>query len=253
MLQRVRPYLGTLVAIEVDASTAVGALAAIDSAFAAIERVGLLLHPTAGSDSRLLLAARVGERVRLDPWSYEVLCQCRELHAASRGVFDPCRPECAGRMDQIDLSVAGSAAKLADVGLDLGGIAKGFAVHRAIAALREHGGGSGLVNAGGDVRVFGSAPREILLRSASGGAYRFELEDAAVAVSEPRSSRSPREHVGYYIGTTRERVAGRWVSVIAPSATLADGLAKCAMLCPPEVSEPLLARYGARAFFGPGN
>jgi thiamine biosynthesis lipoprotein len=238
-----------LVAIEAEASTEAGALAAIDAAFDAIERIGRLLHPSAGSDSRLLRGARIRELVRLDPWSYEVLSVCRELHAASGGVFDPCLPDRPGRMDEIDLSVAGSAAKLADVALDLGGIAKGFAVDRAIAALREHGCLFGLVNAGGDVRVFGPAPREILLRSASGATYRFELEDAAVAVSEPKSSRSPPEHVGYYVGTTGERVAGRWVAVIAPSATLADGLAKCAMLCPPEVSEPLLARYAARAVF----
>jgi thiamine biosynthesis lipoprotein len=108
---------------------------------------------------------------------------------------------------------------------------------------------SGFVNAGGDVRVFGPAPREILLRSDSRDATRLELYDAAVAVSEPKSARSPSEHVGYYVGTTGERVTGRWVAVIAPSATLADGLAKCAMLCPPEVSRPLLARYGARAVF----
>jgi len=251
MIQRVRPAIGTFVAIEAGARTEGSALAAINAAFAAIERVGSLLHPRTGRDSRLLAGARIGEIVRLDPWSYDVLSVCRELHAASGGVFDPCLPESPGRMDRIDLSAVGCAAKLDDVALDLGGIAKGFAVDRAVAALREWGCESGLVNAGGDVRVFGPGAKEILLRSASGEAYAVELADEAAAVSEPKSARSPAEHVGYYDGLSRKRVAGRWVAVTAPLAVLADGLVKCAMLCPPKAVDSLLARYRARVIVRP--
>ncbi len=39
---------------------------------------------------------------------------------------------------------------------DLGGIAKGYAIDQAIAILREHGVIMALVNAGGDIRVFGT-------------------------------------------------------------------------------------------------
>jgi FAD:protein FMN transferase len=35
--------------------------------------------------------------------------------------------------------------------VDLGGIAKGFAVDRAIEALKDHGVAAGIVNAGGDL------------------------------------------------------------------------------------------------------
>jgi thiamine biosynthesis lipoprotein len=252
MIQRVRPHIGTLVAIETDASTERKALAAIEDAFAAIERVHALLHPQTGTDSRRVRDAACGERVRIDAWSYEILSICAELQAASGGVFDPCRPERPGRMRDIDLTVAGSATKLAEVELDLGGIAKGFAVDRAVGALREHGCGSGIVNAGGDLRVFGPA-REVMLRLATGTAYPLELEEAAVAVSEPKSDRSPREHVGYYVGATGEPVTGRWVAVTAPTATLADGLAKCAMLCSADVAQHLLRRYGARAVLGPAS
>jgi len=250
MIQRVRPQIGTLVAIEAGASTDAQALAAIEDAFAAIERVHVLLHPETGTDSRRIRDAACGERVQLDAWSYELLSICAELQAASGGVFDPCRSERPGRMRDIDLSVAGSATKVAEVALDLGGIAKGFAIDRAVAALREHDCGSGIVNAGGDLRVFGPG-REVMLRLATGTGYPLELEEAAVAVSEPKSDRSPREHVGFYLGATGEPVTGRWVAVTAPTATLADALAKCAMLCPAAAADALLARYGARAFFGP--
>jgi thiamine biosynthesis lipoprotein len=250
MAQRVRAHIGTLVAIEANAPTDADGLAAIDAGFAAIERVGLLLHPRTGTDARLIHDAPCGECVRLDPWSYEVLSTCRELNAASGGVFDPCWRARPGRMTDIDLTVAGCATKLAEVALDLGGIAKGYAVDRAVAALRERGCESGIVNAGGDLRAFGPRSREVVLRSVAGEAYRLELEEAAVAVSEPKSERSPREHLGYYVGTTGEPVAGRWVAVTAPTATLADGLAKCAMLCRADVLQQLLGRYGARAVFG---
>lgn len=44
------------------------------------------------------------------------------------------------------------------VSLDLGGIAKGYGVDRAVEALRSWGIGSGLVNAGGDLYALGSSP-----------------------------------------------------------------------------------------------
>jgi thiamine biosynthesis lipoprotein len=49
--------------------------------------------------------------------------------------------------------------------LDLGGIAKGFAVDKAVETLKALGIVSGSVNAGGDLRVFGSNPKEIQVRS----------------------------------------------------------------------------------------
>jgi thiamine biosynthesis lipoprotein ApbE len=105
------------------------------------------------------------------------------------------------------------------------------------------------VNAGGDVRAFGAAPREIQLRLPFGRAYSLRLGDEAVAVSGPKSERSPAEHRGFYRGDTGEPVVGRWVAVTAPTAILADGLSKCAMVCAPEVAATLLARHGARAMF----
>ena len=44
------------------------------------------------------------------------------------------------------------------VQLDFGGIAKGYAVDRAVDALREHGVHQGMVNAGGDLRLLGRHP-----------------------------------------------------------------------------------------------
>jgi thiamine biosynthesis lipoprotein len=49
--------------------------------------------------------------------------------------------------------------------VDLGGIAKGFAVDRAVDALKENHVATGIVNAGGDIRVFGSMSRQLHVRN----------------------------------------------------------------------------------------
>jgi thiamine biosynthesis lipoprotein len=44
--------------------------------------------------------------------------------------------------------------------IDLGGIAKGFAVDQAVSVLKEEGMPGGMVNAGGDIRLFGLKPSQ---------------------------------------------------------------------------------------------
>jgi len=51
-----------------------------------------------------------------------------------------------------------------NVAIDLRGIAKGFAVDRALYALREHGLPQAMVNAGGDLAVFGAEPESVVIR-----------------------------------------------------------------------------------------
>jgi FAD:protein FMN transferase len=78
----------------------------------------------------------------------------------------------------------------ADVALDLGGIAKGYAVDRAVAALRAWGVTDGLVNAGGDLYALGSSadgdPWTVGIRSPDTGrglAATVTLTDRAIATS----------------------------------------------------------------------
>ena len=72
--------------------------------------------------------------------------------------------------------------------LDLGGIAKGFAVDQAIHALRRGGCTEAIVNAGGDLRRFGRAPHPIYLRRSTGPVQVAELRCGAVATSRPYKS-----------------------------------------------------------------
>src|SRR5690606_13732097 len=78
----------------------------------------------------------------------------------------------------------------ADLALDLGGIAKGYSVDRAVDALRRHGIEHALVNVGGDLYALGRSPDgdpwQIGVRAAAAPqqlAGTIALTDAAVATS----------------------------------------------------------------------
>ncbi|HEV2284878.1 MAG TPA: FAD:protein FMN transferase, partial [Steroidobacteraceae bacterium] len=216
------------------------------AAWDAIQTVERVMHPErAGSCLAELNNAAPGTRVELHPWTWEVLQLSRELHAASEGAFDPCLPESAGRLDALEL-IAPHAARLhARLRIDLGGIAKGYAVDRALAALRDAGAGGGLVNAGGDLAVFGTRRHRIHC-DAGAAAMVVELTDAALASSAADEPRRPPEHRGYYHGADVGRVIAGRATVLAPRAVWADGLAKCALVCAPAQCAALLTRFGAR-------
>jgi FAD:protein FMN transferase len=248
-----RVLMGTGVVIEAwPAGTPADAAPALEQAFAAVARVAVLMHPTRpGSDLARINALESGESVRVDPDTWEVLELARRLHAASGGVFDPCLPHAPGCLNDLGLVVPDRVSCRARVALDLGGIAKGYAVDRAIAALSAAGCRRALVNAGGDLRVLGS---EIVWLSAHarqagtwaerGGLAPLALRDAALAVSELKSAGRPSEHRGYYRRGAPLAAACTYAAVTAPRAAVADALTKCVLLgaADPELLETFDAR-----------
>ena len=245
---RLRPALGTLVSIETRAASEVLAERAVAAGFEAIRAVESRLHPTRpGSDLARLNHAEPGRRLPVHPTTVAILQLCRQLHRRSSGRFEPALP---GRGSIMHWQPAGPGAVI--VGrrtcIDLGGIAKGYAVDLAVEAMRRAGAKSGLVNAGGDLRVFGSRAWPIWLRSGSGTAHELLLRNCALAASDPNEPDSPPEHRGYYAG--RKLGAGRQfaaVTVLAPSAAVADALTKVLMQAAPARAAALLAHYHARA------
>ncbi|MBV9189425.1 MAG: FAD:protein FMN transferase, partial [Betaproteobacteria bacterium] len=118
IVKRARPLLGTLVEISVQGR---GANEAIDCAFAAVERVH---HAMSRQESTSDIARlRAGHRAALDPWTRRVLDRAEEIRLATDGLFD---------------------CESCDYSLD--GIAKGFAVDRAVDGLRDAGITAGVVN-----------------------------------------------------------------------------------------------------------
>jgi thiamine biosynthesis lipoprotein len=125
------------------------------------------------------------------------------------------------------------------VRLDLGGIAKGYAVDVAAQALRRQGCQAGWVNAGGDLCTFGDCALTLQLRDEARGGVRNwgRLQDGACATSHfAQGSRSALS--GAAAPPTRH------LSVLAPRCLWADALTKVAAL---EPTHRLLRAFGASA------
>jgi FAD:protein FMN transferase len=212
-VRRARPLLGTLVEIRVAGANAVGA---VERAFAAIERVHRAM--SAQESSSDVARLRAGHLSALDPWTRRVLARADEIREGTAGLFD-----CAA----------------CDHALD--GIAKGFAVDRAVESLQRAGIRAGVVNAGGDLRVFGEAYEDIYVRPPDRPHTLLHLgriRDCAVATSASALLVDPRRRDA--------RTAPPAASVIAPDCMTADALTKPCLLEPSRAQE-LAARFGARA------
>ena len=242
-ISRARPGLGTIIRLSAEAPTEAMAKAAIELAWREVRQVDERLHPSRpGSDLAALHAAAVGERVPASALTLGLLRRARALHMDSGGYFDPCLPEGGGTLADLEVGPR-NLRRRAPLRLDLGGIAKGHAVDRALLALRRGGCSAGAVDAGGDLRVFGREPESV--RIGRSGPVVIDIANAALAVSEP-SSQAPPGHRGYY-----SRVTGAWqqagaAAVLAPTAAEADALATCALFMPAEQAAALCARRGAQ-------
>ena len=228
---RLRPGLGTFVAVRAEGADTATAQRAIESAYASFAMVDRLMHPTRqGSDLVAIRAVALEKGLHVHPWTWQVLALSQRLNELSNGLFDPCLPSQVGRMTDIDLPEPGVVVCRATVAIDLGGIAKGFAVDQAVAALIADGCSAGEVNAGGDLRVFGPDDQLIWLRT-SGTAWPMTLRNQACAVSDPKRSGKPSEHCGYYHRSNESLVVGSGVAiVVAETAAVADALTKCVLL-----------------------
>lgn len=235
--------MGCLAALECHAGDGATAERALEAAFGALSQVDRLMHPTrAGSDLARLNAARAGERVTVHSWTAATLRLCRKLHGLSAGAFEPALPGMGSILHLVPINAQAIQVNRA-THLDLGGIAKGFAVDRAVQAMKAQGATAGLVNAGGDLRVFGARAWPIALRLGGGIGPPLTLCDAALAVSEPGASERPPEHQGYYSPSGGLQLAALpGVAVQARSAAMADGMTKVLMLVPAPQRAALLRR-----------
>jgi len=176
VITRAQPWLGTLVEISADSD------AAIDAGFAAIARVHRALNAH-DPVSELSCANRNAPHhpVLLSRMAATVIGRAQFWAALSDGAFDAS----AGHWRAVQL-IGRTLRYEAPLALDLSGIAKGFAVDRAVAALRCAGARRGLVNAGGDMRGFGAAWPVALVRPDRAPVAQIALRDAALATSALR-------------------------------------------------------------------
>lgn len=244
--RRLRVGLGTFLAVEAAAPSAEQVASAIEGAFAAIFEVERRMHPAGdGSDLARINAAPAhpSSAIAIHRSTWELLELAKQLNELSDGAFDPCLPCRPGRLTDVELLPSFNVRCHAPVRLDFGGFAKGYAVDQAIETLMQHGCDAGLVNAGGDLRVFGTLAQTVLLRE-NGRAFRpLQVTNAAVAVSDTDKSRRPPEHAGYYSRTQTASdpdAVDISVAIVANQAVLADALTKCALLCTAQELEQLI-------------
>lgn len=138
--------------------------------------------------------------------------------------------------------------------IDLGGIAKGYIVDRAVEVLQEAGIQAGLVDAGGDMQVFGDHPKRHTWRigirhpRAEAGELLgvIETEEAAVASSGDyercffQDGRRYHHILDPRTGFPAEGCVS--VTIVAENALLADGYATAVFVLGPEKGMALIER-----------
>jgi thiamine biosynthesis lipoprotein len=269
MMRRARPLLGTIV--DIAAEGAGGSLpAAIEAAFASIEQIQQLMsfHDSSSDVSRVN-GAETGREVRIDPHTFRVLQFARRLSDISEGAFDitiaPNLVENGFLPGRVRETIpAGATYRELDLleghhvrwrrkgWIDLGGIAKGYAVDCAVAALRSHGITTAVINAGGDLRCFGT-PQPIHVRHPDEPTMLVclgFLSDAALATSAGyfSSVESKGRRIDPLVDPKR-RCCISWegsIGVAAHDGMTADALTKVIRLKPDAVPD-ILDLFGAQA------
>jgi len=273
-VRRARPLLGTFVEIEVAGAAKSELDAAIDAAFAAVASVHQLMsfHQPDSDVSRLNREAHL-RPTRVHPWTFEVLQAAVAMHRRSNGIFDiTVAPalQAMGLLPRLDgdsptaiaalsfdpielLAEQAVRFRVSAVAIDLGGIAKGFAVDRALEVLRGFDVQSGLVNAGGDLAVFGQGSQPVHLRHPRDPGRlicRIEVMDEALASTARRfdlfKSAGTAGSAVIDPGTGRPAHAIDGATVRAPSCMVADALTKIVMIAGTDALA-LLEQYGASA------
>ncbi len=269
-IRRCRPLLGTFVEITACGRDEKLLVRGIEAGFDAITLVNRLMsfHDPLSDVSRMNRDA-FPKGVSVHPWTWQVMKQAKQFTEKSHGAFDITVASLLTKWNYLPQRSYrfSSTVSSRDIFLrrnhevffrralivDLGGIAKGFAVDRAVEALKNVGVEAGIVNAGGDLRAFGPVTQLVHLRHPAeptrvAGAVR--LRDRAMATSgiyfesrkcggrdvspllDGRSGQAARELIS--------------VSVAAGECIVADVLTKVVFALR-EQAAGLLARYRADA------
>jgi thiamine biosynthesis lipoprotein len=237
--EAVEPHMGTLFQIKLYAQNPQQAQAAFRAAFARIRQLDDILSDYK-PDSELNLFCRHGH-AELSADLFNVLKKAQDLAARSNGAFDITIGPLThlwrrGHVPSPDIGFRKlhlNPARLDEPGmqLDAGGIAKGYAADAALEAITKLGIASALVAASGDLAFSNPPPghRGWKIGIGEDGALTMELHNAAVSTSGSSQQHVDRGGVRYShiidpetgMGLTRDIR----VSVIAPRAVTADGLA----------------------------
>ncbi len=273
-VRRERLLMGTVVAIQATGEDRQDLEEAVEEAFDEIARIEALMSPYRSESDVAHISSSEGP-VEVSPETAEVIALGLDIGRRSGGAFDltlgrlkelwgiegdsPGVPE-PGEIARA-LVGTGEGALLLDKEVvtrkdrgtlvDLGGIAKGYAVDRAAAILQRAGAVRASVNAGGDMVLVGrpaGRPWKIGIqhpRRAGELLATLHLEEPAAVVSSGDYERffeeGGRRYHHLFDPRTGYPAAGcQSVTVVAGKAVLADALATAAFVLGPEEGLALL-------------
>lgn len=252
-VRRSQPLLGTFVTITAYGSDRESVSRAVSAAFDEFRRIdaSMSIHRADSEISRVNQAAGTVPTA-LSEDLFRVVAQAQEIAEQTDGAFDitvrplvdlwgfiwkqyrlPTEAELKNVLPCVDyrlvaLNHANRTIRFArrGVSLDLGGIAKGFAVDCAIANLRSLGVTNAMVKAGGDLRVIGLPPGqqhwEVQLEDPQkeGRRVTIPLKDAALSTSG--------NYENYFV------VQGqRFSHILDPRTGMpVQGVASCSLIAP---------------------
>jgi FAD:protein FMN transferase len=268
-IRRCRPLLGTFVEIQASGTNGADLERAVEVAFVAMAQVHhLMSFHDRNSDISLLNCDAFRKSVRIHPLTWRVLKSAQQFSHNSRGVFDITTAsqlvkwnylpkynpvDGSGSWRDVILQSNCNVRFRRPLTIDVGGIAKGFAVDRGVDALKRNGAMAGIVNAGGDLRAFGPALQFVHLRNPAKptrAAGIVRLRKRAIASSGTYFAR--RKNSSRWVSPLLDGRTGRAahglvsVTVAAATCITADALTKVVSALR-EKAASLLATYRADA------
>jgi len=272
--------MGTAIDIRIWTERDVPARAAMDDAHAEIKRLEAMMTTwNDTSEVAQLNKSAGGAPVKVSDELLDVLEGARRIYDESGGVFDitfeglkglwhfdqdlvpelPSDDAIKARLPLIDgkkleLDRAAKTARLAakDMKINLGGIAKGYAVDKAAAVLAKHGFTDVVVQAGGDLLVKGRKgqdPWRVGIKDPRGTDYFAiaPIRDASFSTAGDYERGFVKDGVRYHHildpRTGKPATACRSVTVLAKDALTADQLDDAIFILGPEAGMKLLDKH----------
>lgn len=240
-----RPSLGTFVEIGVLCAHEAHAQKAMSAAFSSIEQIHRRLSFQQSDSELTRLNTQPFQWVSVSKDAWRVLYLSKRLMQRSqhffnctlggalirRGVLPHHGGDFIDAGDERDIQLAcGKVKLLRPIRICVDGMAKGYAVDRAIGVLKRHGVKTAWVNAGGDLRVYGDVTLPVQRRALNDQLSRpMLLCNQAMASSEIRAHTSLTKP-GFLMNATGDSLPQKpeLISVLAPWAWRADALTKVA-------------------------
>jgi thiamine biosynthesis lipoprotein len=275
-LSREEAIMGTAIRVELWAEDKAAGAAAIDAVMDEMRRIDVLMSPYK-PDSELSRVNRdaAAKPVRIGRELYDLIALSLDYSKKTGGAFDitfssvgylydyrrgirPSEADIAANLDAIDyrhleLDPKTRSIRFARPGvrIDLGGIAKGYAVDAGIAILKKCGFQHALVSAGGDSRILGDhrgRPWVIGIRNPRGDdqsmVAALPLTNEAISTSGDYERYFEADGVRYHhiINPRTGKSAGALMSttVIGPDATTTDALSTSVFVLGPKAGMALI-------------